>query len=225
MDADLEATLAEGRRRLKQFEDRTSHQLDLFDGEVSRKEQKLGHKYHKHLEDLKPVSMPLWGVILEDSEGNRIYKDHVPFESLGPSRRSHYYANTLNMNDPDTSSDLPASSSRQPSIYRSLLNNYTATEYEDYQTPVSSEHYNSFEPSIQSKAIMEGRKWGINKYLHDEDYVSNPPYGVLLMRPTKREGYFDPDERVEKGTMAKVQPNTKYVSPYWRRKWKIPRDW
>lgn len=192
MNADLEATIAEGRRRMKQFEEKTAHQLDMFDREVENRHHMLGHKYSNITEDLKPVSWPLWGVVLETSSGQQIYKDHVPFDLVAKCPR--HCACT---------SHLSADTSRPVEMGTSL-------------------------PSIEAKAIIEGRRWGVNKYLHDEEYVSNPPYGIIMKRPTaanKSSSTSYDHSHAAAGSMTQEQPNTKLVSQYWRRKWKIPKDW
>lgn len=183
MNADLEAAIAEGRRRMKQFEEKTAHQIDMFDREVDNRHHMLGHKYSGITEDLKPVSYPLWGVVLETNSGQRIYKEHVPF-------------------------DLVAKCPRHCACTRHLSTD----------KPIES---GSSIPSVEAKAIIEGRRWGVNKYLQDEDYVSNAPYGIIMKRPTQPKI----DDSITRGSMAETQPNTKLVSQYWRRKWKIPKDW
>lgn len=185
MNADLEAAIAEGRRRMKQFEEKTAHQIDMFDREVDNNHHKLGHKYSSVTEDLKPVSWPLWGVVLETSNGNQIYKEHVPFDLVAKCPR--HCACTSSLSLPN---DRPL-------------------------------EVGSSIPSIEAKAIIEGRRWGVNKYLYDEEYVSNPPYGTFMKKPTPRPS----EESTGSSSLAEQQPNTKLVSQYWRRKWKIPNDW
>lgn len=188
MNADLEAAIAEGKRRMKQFEEKTSHQLDMFDREVDNNHHKLGHKYSTLTEDLKPVSWPLWGVVLETSSGQQIYKEHVPFDLVAKCPR--HCACT---------SHLP-----------------------HYDRPIDPTE--SFVPSVETQAIIEGRKWGVNKYLYDEDYVSNPPYGIIMKKPQPKPA-TDELDGASSSSFAQTQPNTKLVSQYWRRKWKIPKDW
>lgn len=183
MNAELEAAIAEGRRRMKQFEDKTSHQIDMFDREVDNHHHMLGHKYATLTEDLKPVSWPLWGVVLETSGGQQIYKEHVPFDLVAKCPR-----------------------------------HCACTSHLSTDRPIQGE---SFTPSVEAQAIMEGRKWGVNKYLYDEDYVSNPPYGIIMKKPTPPK----PSEDAGSSSIVSDQPNTKLVSQYWRRKWKIPNDW
>lgn len=187
MNADLEAAIAEGRRRMKQFEERTANQIDMFDREVDNHHHKLGHKYSSLTEDLKPVSWPLWGVVLETSGGNRIYKDHVSFDQVAKCPRHCACTSSLSSNRPIESG--------------------------------------SSIPSVEAKAIIEGRRWGVNKYLYDEEYVSNPPYGIIMKKPTPKPDLIREDELAGVGLMERQQPNTKLVSQYWRRKWKIPNDW
>lgn len=185
MNADLEAAIAEGRRRMKQFEEKTAHQLDMFDREVDNHHHKLGHKYSSINEDLKPVSWPLWGVVLETSTGQQIYKDHVSFDLVAKCPRHCACTSSLSANRP-----IEAGSSI---------------------------------PSVEAKAIIEGRRWGVDKYLYDDGYVSNPPYGIVM-----KKSQFNRQAEVPKpegGSMTQTQPNTKLVSQYWRRKWKIPNDW
>lgn len=193
MNADLEAAIAEGRRRMKQFEEKTAHQIDMFDREVDNNHHMLGHKYSNITEDLKPVSWPLWGVVLETGSGQRIYKDHVSFDLVAKCPRHCACTSSL-------SADRPI-------------------------------EVGSSIPSIEAKAIIEGRRWGVNKYLHDEEYVSNPPYGIIMKKPasssaTKSGGSRDNFDSTKNGSDSTMsQPNTKLVSQYWRRKWKIPKDW
>lgn len=185
MNTDLEAAIAEGKRRMKQFEEKTSHQIDMFDREVDNHHHKLGHKYSNITEDLKPVSWPLWGVVLETSSGQQIYKEHVPF-------------------------DLVAKCPRHCACTSAL----------SHDRPIEA---GSSVPSVEAQAIIQGHRWGVNKYLYDEDYVSNPPYGIIMKKPTTNE--HTATEYSPGGSMAQTQPNTKLVSQYWRRKWKIPKDW
>lgn len=184
MNADLEAAIAEGRRRMKQFEESTSHQIDMFDREVDNHHHKLGHKYNV-TEDMKPVSWPLWGVVLETSTGNQIFKDHVSFDQIAKCPRHCACTSSL----------------------------YT-------DRPIES---GTSIPSVEAKAIIEGRRWGVNKYLYDEEYVSNPPYGIIMKKPTPKPAVIRED--FGESPMSQQQPNTKLVSQYWRRKWKIPKDW
>lgn len=192
MNADLEAAIAEGRRRMKAFEEKTAHQLEMFDREVDNNHHKLGHKYSGINEDLKPVSWPLWGVVLETSSGQHIYKDHVSFDLIAKQPRKCVCTSSL--------------SDERPLEMGSSL------------------------PSIEAQAIIEGRKWGVNKYLYDEEYVSNAPYGIVMKksqfdtasaysRPLPESpGSAAPDPELR-------QLNTKLVSNYWRKKWKIPDNW
>lgn len=145
MNADLEAAIAEGRRRLKQFEEKTSHQMDMFERSVDDQHHLRGHKYSHIREDLKPVSWPLWGVVLETSSGQQIYKDHqASFELVSKCPRRCACHSSLSAGRPlEPSSSLP---------------------------------------SVEARAIIEGRRWGVNKYLYDEEFVSNPPYGVIQSR-------------------------------------------
>lgn len=188
MNAELEAAIAEGRRKMKQFEDKTSHQIDMFDREVDNHHHMLGHKYSNITEDLKPVSWPLWGVVMETTSGHQIYKDHVSFDLVAKCPR-----------------------------------HCACTSHLSTDRPIES---GSSIPSVEAKAIIEGRRWGVNKYLYDEDYVSNPPYGIVMKKSTFKK---PTDELIATGgtrnKMAVEQPNTKLVSEYWRRKWKIPKDW
>lgn len=186
MNADLEAAIAEGRRRMKQFEEKTTHQIDMFDREVDNHHHMLGHKYSNITEDLKPVSAPLWGVILETSGGHQIYKDHVPFDLVAKCPRHCACTSSL-------SADRPI-------------------------------EVGSSIPSIEAKTIIEGRRWGLNKYLYDDDYVSNPPYGIIMKKPTKAAN-FESKSHPAFPDSTQRQPDTKLVSQYWRRKWKIPKDW
>lgn len=149
MNADLEAAIAEGRRRMKQFEEKTSHQLDMFERSVDEQQHLRGHKYSNIQEDLKPVSWPLWGVVLETSSGQQVYKEHVPFELVAKSPLGRC----------GCTSSLSATRPLEPA---------------------------SSIPSIEAKAIMEGRRWGVDKYLYDEQFVSNPPLGVVM-----RKSHFD----------------------------------
>lgn len=185
MNADLEAAIAEGKRRMKQFEEKTSHQIDMFDREVDNHHHMIGHKYANITEDLKPVSWPLWGVVLETSSGQQVYKDHVPFDFVAKYPRHCACTSSL-------SADRPI-------------------------------EVGSSIPSVEAKAIIEGRRWGVNKYLYDDDYVSNPPYGIIMKKPTPKPALIKEDE--PGGYMEKQQPNTKLVSQYWRRKWNIPSNW
>lgn len=166
---------------MKQFEEKTAHQLDMFDREVDNHHHRMGHKYSNITEDLKPVSWPLWGVVLETSSGQQVYKDHVPFDLVAKCPRHCACTSSL-------SADRPI-------------------------------EYGSSIPSVEAKAIIEGHRWGVNKYLYDEDYVSNAPYGIIMKRPQK------PVEDTSSRSITQQQPNTKLVSQYWRRKWKIPSDW
>lgn len=190
MDADLEASIEEGRRRMRQFEERLSHQIDLFDQEVDQKHSQHAHKFSYLTEDLKPVSMPLWGVILETPEGHRIYKDHVSMNML----------------------------SKYPRNFASSSSNFCREPEE----PPSIGYYR---PSPAAQAIIEGRKWGVNKYSQDDEYVSNAPYGIIMKRSPRPECVDNFDLDQPKGKIAKEQPNTQKVSSYWRRKWKVPDDW
>lgn len=189
MNADLEAAIAEGRRRMKQFEEKTAHQIDMFDREVENHHHMIGHKYSNINEDLKPVSWPLWGVVMETSQGNKIYKDHVSFDQVAKCPRHCACTSAL-------------SSSRPIEAGTSI-------------------------PSIEAKAIMEGHRWGVNKYLYDEEYVSNPPLGFVMMKPRPLPALIQEDVDKDSGLspIARKQPNTKLVSQYWRKKWKIPKDW
>lgn len=191
MNADLEAAIEAGRRRMRQFEEKMSHEIEIFDQEVDQKHGKFAHKFSSVTEDLKPVSFPLWGIILETPDGQRVYKDHVSMDLV----------------------------SKYPRNFASSSANFCRDEEE----PPGLGYYR---PSPAAQAIIEGRKWGINKYAHDDEYVSNPPYGLILKKPTpKPECIEDFDHDKPKGKMAREQPNTKLVSSYWRRKWKIPNDW
>lgn len=191
MNQDLEAAIEAGRRRMKQFEEKTSHEIDLFDQEVDQRHSKLSQKFSSFTEDLKPVSWPLWGVIMETSDGHKIYKEHLSMDTV----------------------------TQYPRHFASGPSNFARDEDE----PPSLGYYS---PSPAARAIMEGRKWGVNKYMYDDEYVSNPPYGVIMRKPTKKPDCIeDFDHDKPKGKMEQVQPNTKLVSQYWRRKWKIPKDW
>lgn len=184
MNADLEATIAEGKRRMKEFEEKMAHRVDMFDREVDNRHHMLGHKYSNITEDLKPVSWPLWGVVLETSSGNKIYKDHVSFDTVAKCPRHCSCTSSL-------SADRPIEAG----------------------TSI---------PSVEAKAIIEGRRWGGNsKYIYDDEYVSNAPYGIVM----KKEQFRRPNVEERLGKMEGQQPNTKLVSQYWRRKWKIPNDW
>lgn len=192
MNPDLEAVIAEGRRRMRQFEEKTADQLDNFDREVDNHHHLLGHKYSEVREDLKPVSAPLWGVVLETSSGQRIYKEHVPFDIVRKCPR--HCACTRHLN-----------------------------QAPDYEVPRDATIDSLI--SVESKTLMEGRKWNPNRYLQDESYVSNPPYGVIMKKPTPRPKLIQEDFDAEQSSISREQPNTKLVSQYWRRKWKIPKDW
>jgi len=176
---------------MKQFEERTSHRIDMFDREVDNHHHMLGHKYSNINEDLKAVSWPLWGVVLETGSGQRVYKEHVPFDLVAKCPRRCACTSAL-------SSDRPI-------------------------------EVGSSIPSVEAKAIMEGRRWGVNKYLYDEDYVSNPPYGIVMRRPQnhapKGQAGATPRTTTSPTSLDAPEPNTKLVSQYWRRKWKIPSDW
>lgn len=176
MNADLEAVIADANRRMKKFEDKSAHKLDMFDREVDRRHHILGHKYQSINEDVKPVSWPLWGVILETGSG-RIYKEHVPFEMVAKCPRRCKCTSSLSSHRPIESG-----------------------------TSI---------PSVEAKAIIEGRRWGVDKYLYDEEYVSNAPYGIIMKKPP-------PPKPIDFSEQYK--PNTKLVSSYWRRKYKIPDD-
>ena len=219
MNADLEAAIAEGRRRMRQFEEKTSQQIDQFDKEVDNHHHILGHKYSSVREDLKPVSAPLWGVILETSSGHRIYKDHVPFDLVQKCPRhcactSHP---SPSLSSSTTSSYTPLPASYVPSSYQSPSSSYAIPD-----PPIEEPTIDSI-LSVESKTIMEGRRWGLNKYVYDDDYVSNAPYGIIMRKPTPKPALIQEDSG--EGLMARQQPNTKLVSQYWRRKWKIPKDW
>lgn len=191
MNADLEAAIAEGRRRMRQFEERTSEQIDTFDREVDNHHHLLGHKYSSFRDDLKPVSAPLWGVILESSSGHRVYADHVPFDVVRKCPR--HCPCTRHLNQAELASDATTDS---------LI-------------------------SIESRTLMEGRRWGSTRYVRDEQFVSNPPYGTFMKRPTPKPALIaeEDDDSGGASLMAREQPNTRLVSQYWRRKWKIPKDW
>lgn len=187
MNADLEAAIAEGRRRMRQFEERTSNQIDMFDREVDNHHHVLGHKYSAVREDLRPISAPLWGVVLETASGHRVYKEHVPFDVVRKCPRHCPCTSALNQ------AELPSDATTDSLI------------------------------SIESKALMEGRKWGSTRYVQDEEFVSNPPYGTFMKRPTPKPALILEDSG--ESSLAREQPNTRLVSQYWRRKWKIPKDW
>lgn len=224
MNADLEAAIAEGRRRMRQFEEKTSEQIDQFDKEVDNHHHVLGHKYSNVVEDLKPVSAPLWGVVLETSSGHRIYKDHVPFDLIQKCpRHCSCTSHSSHLNHSSSDSPTPSSSYKHlsasyvPSYYNSPSSAYTIPD-----PPIEEPTIDSL-ISVQSKTIMEGRRWGLNKYVYDDDYVSNAPYGIIMKKPTPKPALIQEDSG--EGRMAREQPNTKLVSQYWRRKWKIPKDW
>lgn len=166
MNADLEAAIAEGRRRMKQFEEKTSHQIDMFERSVDEQQHLRGHKYSDIQDDLKPVSWPLWGVVLETSSGRQVYKEHVPFELVSRSPMSRC----------GCTSSLSAERPLEPA---------------------------SWIPSVEAKTIMEGRRWGVDKYLHDEHYVSNPPLGILM-----RKDHFDRNLRQLYPTARRSDPDT-----------------
>jgi len=218
MNADLEAAIAEGRRRMRQFEEKTSQQIDMFDEEVDNNHHILGHKYSNVHEDLRPVSAPLWGVILETTSGHKIYRQNMPFDLAQKSIRhcactSHPSASYCT-NSP---TDAQTSSSYVP-----ISHNSPSSAYIVPGEPVERPTIDSI-ISVESKTIIEGRRWGLNKYVYDEDYVSNPPYGVIMKKPTQKPALIREDSG--EGKMAIEQPNTKLVSQYWRRKWKVPKDW
>lgn len=213
MNADLEAAIDEGRRRMRQFEERTSNQLESFDQEVEHKHYQLGHKFSSLTEDLKPVSAPLWGVILETESGHRIYKQNVPFDVVLKSPRRcptiqnraqlRAFESTINSQPPSSSSLFES----QLSPTNSTSNQKEPLHYEDEWN--LTREIEPFQLSIESKTIMEGRKWGVNKYLQDDSYVSNAPYGILMRKPPKAEPRNSNDV------------DTSKVSSYWRRKYNI----
>lgn len=225
MNAELEAVIEEGRRKMRQFEEKTSHQIDMFDKEVDNHHHMIGHKYSNLTEDLRPVSYPLWGVVLETSSGHQIYKDHVPFDLV--SKCPRHCACTSSITgpiSPSSSSFSPPSSSSAPYY---LENGYDR-DITDLSTPLHAIDEPTIDSilSVESKALMEGRKWGVNKYIHDDEYVSHAPLGIVM----KKSNFARPTEEIIRADskispIAQDQPNTKLVSQYWRRKWKIPKDW
>lgn len=231
MNAELEAAIEEGRRKMRQFEEKTSHQIDMFDKEVDNHHHMIGHKYSNLTEDLRPVSYPLWGVIMETESGHQIYKDHVAFDLTSKCPRHCACTSAITSHPSTSAGPIPSTSSSYGNQMGSSGGPYLYDDLRDV-SDLSTPLYAIDEPtidsilSVESKALMEGRKWGVNKYLHDDDYVSHAPLGIVM----KKSQFKKPtDEIIRQDTkispIAESQPNTKLVSSYWRRKWKIPKDW
>lgn len=228
MNAELEAAIEEGRRRMRQFEEKTSQQIDMFDKEVDNHHHMIGHKYSNLTEDLRAVSYPLWGVVMETPSGHQVYKDHVSFDLV--SKCPRHCACTSAITSPSSSYHQAAGSSsnysQQPGSASNMYDDMR--DLSDLSIPLNPLDEPTIDSilSVESKALMEGRKWGVNKYLHDDDYVSHAPYGIVM----KKSNFKKPTEEIIRqdtkiSPIAESQPNTKLVSPYWRRKWKIPKDW